>query len=130
MATKIRYNGVMLQISQKTFLLTGVALLFIVSSALFVYHKRALDPNVTGDWWAIRFVSLQDEEDLRFEVENHGSITEGTYQVFADSTLQDTGRLEVATNTVTRVTPTKELTSAKRIRIVVKLGEKEMSLIR
>lgn len=130
MATKIRYNGVMLQISQKTFLLAGVALLFLVSSALFAYHKRALDPNVTGDWWAIRFVSLQDEEDLRFEVENHSPITEGTYQIFADSTLQDADRFEVATNTVTTVTPTKELTTAKRIRIVVKLGDKEMSLIR
>ncbi len=120
----------MLQISQKTFLLAGVALLFIVSSALFAYHKRALDPMVTGDWWAIRFVSLQDEEDLRFEVENHSPITEGTYQIFADTTLHEESRFEVATSTVTTVTPTKELANTKRIRILVKLGNKEQSLIR
>ncbi len=120
----------MLQISQKTFLLVGVALLFIVCSGLFMYHNQSLDPKKTGDWWAIRFVSLDDRDDLRFEVENYSPVIEGTYQVFIDTTLQEEGTFEAITNTVTTVTPTKDPMNAKRVRIVVKLGSKEQSLIR
>lgn len=120
----------MLQISQKTFLLVGIALLFIVSSGLFMYHNRSLDPTQTGDWWAVRFVSLDDRNDLRFEVENYSSVSEGAYQVFADTALHEEGTFKAVTNTVTTVIPTKEPVNAKRIRIVVKLGSKEQSLIR
>ena len=74
----------MLQISQKTFLLIGLVSLFIVSSALFMYHNHSLDPTITGDWWAVRFVSLEDRSNLAFEIENYTPLTQGTYEVSVD----------------------------------------------
>lgn len=120
----------MLQISQKTFLLGGLALLFVVSSGLFMYHNRALDPKQTGDWWAVRFVSLQDDKSLVFEVENYSPATEGTYQVFVNDALQEEKIFSILLNSVTTVTPATLSTDSVRSRIVVKLGDKEQSLIR
>ena len=120
----------MLQISQKTFLLGGLALLFVVSSGLFMYHNQALDPKQTGEWWAVRFVSLQDNKSLVFEVENYSPATDGTYQVFVNDTLREEKAFSAPLNSVTTVTPAISSIDSLRTRIVVKLGDKEQSLIR
>jgi len=120
----------MLQISQKTFLIVTIALLFVVSSALFTYHDRALDPSKTGDWWAIRFTSLEDHTNLAFEIENYSDTTTGTYQVFFNNTLQEEKDIVVESNAITAITPSVSPQDATRVRLVLKLGDKEQSLTR
>ncbi len=120
----------MLQISQKTFLLGGLALLFVVSSGLFMYHNRALDPRASGDWWAVRFVSPSDGQNLSFEVENYTNATTGTYKVLVNNTVQEEKDFVAEINAVTPVTPETSAQNSSRTRIIIKLGDKEQSLSR
>ncbi|TXH05414.1 MAG: hypothetical protein E6R05_02095 [Candidatus Moraniibacteriota bacterium] len=120
----------MLQISQKTFLLIGLALLFLVSSGLFLTHDRALDPSQTGDWWAVRFVTLDNERSLAFEVENYSGPTTGSYQIVVGDAVREEQAFTAPSNTVTQVTPQYQPEDTERIRIVVTLGDKKQFLSR
>ncbi len=120
----------MLQISQKTFLLSSLALFFVASVVLFSLHDRAMDPSQTGDWWAVRFVTLDSERNLAFEVENYSSTTTGSYQVVVGDAVREEQTFAAPTNTVTQVSPQYQPEDTERIRIVVTLGDKKQFLSR
>ncbi|TXH00350.1 MAG: hypothetical protein E6P95_03715 [Candidatus Moraniibacteriota bacterium] len=120
----------MLQISQKTFLVGGFLVFFLASAVLFTLHGRALDPNTTGDWWAVRFVSPNDDQNLNFEVENYTDSTTGTYKILVNGTVQEEKDFIVEKNAITSVTPETSVQNTSRTHILVKLGNKEQSLTR
>lgn len=120
----------MLQTSQKTFLLIGLVSLFLVSSFLFMYHNRALDPKMTGDWWAVRFVSLEDRSNLTFEIENYTSLTQGTYEILVNGNPQEKEVFTIAPTGLTRIMPQASVAPEARVQIIVTLGDKKQSLIR
>ncbi len=121
----------MLQISQKTFLWTALAALVLVSATLFTLHDRALDPEVSGDWWAVRFVEPDDPHSLAFEVENHTATTRGSYAVYIGGTLREMQDIDVS-NPLTQfqIAPPATADAALRSRIVVVIGGEERSLTR
>lgn len=120
----------MLQISQKTFLLAGLALFFIVSGVLFTLHNRALDPTRNGDWWALRFVSLENQESLAFEVENYTSVSTATYKIIMNGNVVEEKMVSINPDTVTSITPEITHKAGVPTRIVVKLGDTEQFLSR
>lgn len=119
----------MLQISQKTFLLAGLVLFLLASAVLFTLHDRALDPNQTGNWWAVRFVDPSDPTSLAFEIENHADTTSGQYEIYTDGILKAKEEI-VLTAPVSRFVPTVTRQPTQQIRIVIKLGNKEKTLTR
>lgn len=125
------YTKDMLQISQKTFLLGGLVLFLLASAVLFTLHNRALDPERSASWWAVRFVSLDDRQSLSFEIENHSEITTGKYTVFVNGVAKEEHPLDLGTTPLHRFMPEHGAFSPEdRIRIVVTLGDEEKSLIR
>lgn len=124
----------MLQISQKTFLLGGLAALLLASAVLFTLHDRALDPIQSGTWWAVRFVDPNDSTSLTFEIENHSGLPTGSYEVFIDGTHQESQSFDLASDGITRFTPKATTPPGGRVKIVVKLAfdweEQEKSLTR
>lgn len=119
----------MLQISQKSFLIVGLVSLFIVSSWLFMYHNRVLDPTITGDWWAVRFVEPNDPKSLVFEVESYSGLPRGSYEVFINGTSHESQYFTVH-ETVTRFTPNTVVPPGAQVNIVITLGDQKKSLIR
>lgn len=119
----------MFQINQKTFLLGGFLVFSLASALLFTLHGRVLDPEQSGNWWAIRFVSPNTPQDLSFEIENYSPATAGRYTISLDDVvvLQESFTLE---NTLTRLSPMIASESSKRVHITVQLGDEEKSLSR
>ena len=119
----------MFQLSQKTFLVGGFLVFVLASTILFTLHGRALDPTISGNWWAIRFVSPGTPQDLSFEIENYSPVTSGRYTVSLDGkiVLEESFTLD---QTLTRLIPSVATEPTHRVRIVVTLGDEEKSLSR
>lgn len=111
----------MLQISQKTFLLGGFIAFVVASAILFTLHNRALDPRVSGDWWAVRFVEPNNPTSLAFEIENYSGIPKGSYQILVDGTLLQSQDFDIADGTITRFDPDTIAPNNARVKIVVTL---------
>ena len=120
----------MLQISQKSFLLGGAIAFFLTATLLFTLHDRAIDPRQTGDWWAVRFFTPNEEHSLAFEVENYSSATTGSYQILVGDAIREEQVFKAPSNTMTQVTPQYQPGDTERVRIVVTLGDKKQFLSR
>lgn len=119
----------MLQISQKTFLIGGFLAFLVAGAILFTLHNHALDPETTGNWWALRFTYPATPQDLTFEIQNHSPHTTGRYTITVDERIV----LEesfVVSGVLTRLSPAVATEPTNRVRITVQLGNEEKTLTR
>lgn len=118
----------MLQISQKTFLLGGLAAFLIAAALLFTFHHRALDPEKTGDWWAMRFVEPSHPKSLAFEIENYTHIESGHYTVSIDGKVIEEKDFTLSDHHA-RFDP-QIPAGGGQVKITVQLGEEKQFLTR
>ncbi len=120
----------MLQISQKTFLLGGFLAFLVAGTILFTLHNHALDPEASGNWWAVRFVEPGNSRSLEFEIENYSNILKGNYSISIDEALLESRDIDISNNTTTRFSPQTRAPLDTRVKVMIKLGNEERSLTR